>query len=126
MKIIHQDGLLFTTLEIKYQGKKKMIKKIVIDTGVQTIISPDAVFDIGIKYGLGDRIVGAYGIGGRQYAFEKQVEAVRFDSFSIGPCNIDFGLIDTEGNINGLLGLDLLMEAGVVIDFKNLMIYEAI
>jgi hypothetical protein len=36
---------------------------------------------------------------------------VRFDPFRVGPRNIDFGLIDTEGSISGLLGLDILMEA---------------
>lgn len=109
MRIIYRDGLLFTTLEIRYGGRIKTVENVVIDTGAaRTVISPDAVVDIDIKYGLGDRIVGAYGIGGRQYAFEKQVDSVKFGPFCTGSCNIDFGMIDPEGSINGLLGLDLL------------------
>jgi hypothetical protein len=33
---------------------------------------------------------------------------------------IDFGVIDPKGYINGLLGLDLLMEMRAIIDLKNL------
>lgn len=127
MRITFSEGLLFTSVKVFYQGKKTTVENVVIDTGAaRTVISPDAVADIGIKYGLGDRIVGAYGIGGQQYAFEKRVEGVRFGSFSVGPRNLDFGLIDQEGKINGLLGLDLLMEVGVVIDLKNLVFYEGL
>ena len=127
MKITFRDGLLFTSLEVLFRGRKKTVENVVIDTGAaRTVIAPDAVTDIGLRYGLGDRIVGAYGIGGQQYAYEKRVDGVRFGSFSVGSCNIDFGMIDPKGNINGLLGLDLLMEIGVVIDLKNLLFYEGI
>lgn len=40
----------------------------------------------------------------------------------ISPDETDFGLIDTNGEINGLIGLDILMEVGAVIDLKNLEI----
>ena len=33
---------------------------------------------------------------------------------------MDFGVIDPKGYINGLLGLDLLMKLGAVIDLKRL------
>jgi hypothetical protein len=33
---------------------------------------------------------------------------------------MDFGVIDSKGNINGLLGLDLLMKLGAVINLKRL------
>ena len=35
---------------------------------------------------------------------------------------MDFGIIDTKGEINGLLGLDILIEIGAIIDLKNLII----
>jgi len=35
---------------------------------------------------------------------------------------MDFGVIDPKGNINGLLGLDLLMKIGAIIDLKSLTI----
>lgn len=35
---------------------------------------------------------------------------------------MDFGLIDTKGMINGLIGLDILIDMGAIIDLKNLTI----
>ena len=37
---------------------------------------------------------------------------------------VDFGVIDENGNINGLIGLDVLLELGVSIDLKNLNRFE--
>ncbi len=89
-------------------------------------MSPDVVSDIGVAFEEGDTVVTSYGVGGKQYAFAKQVEGINFGSFEIDRCSIDFGLIDPEGKINGLLGLDLLMKAGAVIDLKNLLLYEGV
>ncbi|WP_339061241.1 hypothetical protein [Tepidibacillus marianensis] len=33
---------------------------------------------------------------------------------------MDFGVIDPKGYVNGLLGLDLLMRLGAVLDLKRL------
>ena len=35
---------------------------------------------------------------------------------------VDFGVIDLSGHINGLLGLDLLMKVGAIIDLNNFII----
>jgi SAM-dependent methyltransferase len=39
--------------------------------------------------------------------------------------NIDFGLIDEEGYINGLLGLDVLLKLGITINLKELELYSS-
>lgn len=50
MNIEYRDGLLFTSIEVFYKGKSKIIENIVIDTGAsQTLISQDSVDNIGIK-----------------------------------------------------------------------------
>lgn len=127
MRIELREGLLFVSLAITYKGKKKLIENVVIDTGAaHSIVSPDVVSDIGIVFEERDAVVISYGVGGKQYAFSKQIDGVNFASFDIGRCSIDFGLIDPEGKINGLLGLDLLMKAGAVIDLKNLLLYEGV
>ena len=49
MNIEYRDGLIFTSIEIGFRGFSKIIDNVVIDTGAaETIISPDAVDDIGI------------------------------------------------------------------------------
>ena len=127
MKINFRDGLLYIALKIRYRGKEKIINNVIIDTGAShTIISPDAVEEIGIFIEDGDKIVTSYGVGGKQYAFVKRIDQIKFSSFIIEGCHIDFGILDPEGKINGLLGLDLLKSAGLVIDLKNMLIYEGV
>ena len=49
MNIEYREGLIFTSLHMEFRGFSKVIDNIVVDTGAaETIISPDAVDDIGI------------------------------------------------------------------------------
>lgn len=124
MKLVYRDGLLFTTLDITYNGKFKTIDKIVIDTGAEkSIISPDCVEDLGIYAEKGDKIISYYGVGGTLHnAYEKKVDFIKFSKTSISDVKIDFGLIDPRGDINGLIGLDLLMRVKAIIDLMNMTI----
>ena len=119
MNIEYRDGLLFTTIEISYKGKSKIIENVVVDKGAsQTLISQDCVDDIGIKVIGEDEIVTSYGIGGKEHAFVKVVDKIVVGNFSKNQCSLDFTIFQYE-DINGLLGLDLLLEAGFIIDLKN-------
>ena len=123
MKIEFRDGLLFASIELTYKGKTKTIDNIVIDTGAsKTLISQDVVDELGIRYSLDDEVVTSYGIGGKEFAFAKEVDSVKIGEYSSDACSIDFTGIDYD-DINGLLGLDLLIELGAVIDLKKLEIY---
>jgi hypothetical protein len=123
MKIEYRDGLLFTTIEIWYEGKSKVIDNIVIDTGAsKSLISQDTVDDIGIKVSGEDEIVTSYGIGGKENAFVKNIEKVQVGEFYIEECSLDFTSFQYE-DINGLLGLDILLEAGFIIDMKQMKMY---
>ncbi|HHW48998.1 MAG TPA: aspartyl protease [Clostridiaceae bacterium] len=123
MKIELRDGLLFTSIEINYMGKSKIIDNIVIDTGAaQSLISQDIVDDIGIKVSSDDDIVVSYGIGGKEFAFVKKVDSIKIDNFSINNFPLDFTSFQYD-DINGLLGLDLLIKAGFIINLKSLEMY---
>ena len=116
MKIEYREGLIFTSLKIEFRGLFKVIDNVVIDTGAaETIISPDAVDDIGIIAESDDSINSFYGVGGSLHNFFSK----KVDKVCLGKVNSDFGVIDPSERINGLLGLDLLMKIGAVIDLKN-------
>lgn len=60
-KINLADGLLYTSVKIYYQGRAKTIDKMVIDTGAShSIISTDAVEEIGISIEDSDEIIISY------------------------------------------------------------------
>ena len=124
MNMKFQDGLLFTSIHISFRGSTKVIENIVIDTGAaETIISPDAVEDIGIFAELEDSVNSFYGVGGSLHNFfSKNIKKIKLGEVSLEEVKMDFGVIDPKGYINGLLGLDLLMKLGAVIDLKKLLL----
>jgi predicted aspartyl protease len=123
MIIEHRNGLIYTTISISYHGSTKEINNVVIDTGAShTLISQDIVDEIGIRVSLEDEVVSSYGIGGKEHAFIKRVDMLSVGDVTLKACPIDFSTIQYE-DINGLLGLDVLMKAGIIIDLKNLKMY---
>lgn len=122
MKIEFQDGLLFTSIQISFCGSTKVIENMVIDTGaVESIISLDAVEEIGIFAEPEDSVNSFYGVGGSLHSFfSKNVDEITLGHIILNETKMDFGVIDPKGDINGLLGLDLLMKLGAVIDLKRL------
>ncbi|WP_438431826.1 retropepsin-like aspartic protease [Gorillibacterium sp. sgz500922] len=118
------DGLLQTSITINYKGQVLIIDKLVIDTGAShTLLSADAVSDIDVYFENGDEIVSAYGIGGEESCFRKTFNAVALGDFQIENFKLDVGALHEELGINGLLGLDLLMAANVVLDLSELIMY---
>ena len=99
-----------------------MIDDVVIDTGAaETLLSPDSV--VGLVAEMGDNISSFYGVGGSFHdSFSKHVDKIILDTVELEDVKVDFGIIDPSGRINGLLGLDLLMEVGAIIDLENLTI----
>ena len=124
MKMEYRDGLIFTEIKLNFRGKTKIIENVVIDTGAaETIISPDAVNDLGIYAELNDKVNSFYGVGGSLHNFfSKNVDILGMDTFELKDVKLDFGIIDPRGEINGLIGLDLLIKAGAIIDLKNMNI----
>lgn len=121
MRLDYRDGLLFIAIEITYKGRTKRIENIVIDTGAaESLISPDAVDDIDILPSMEDDVVTLMGVGGNEHhSFVKKIDVLRIGDFKLTDIDVDFGIIDPLGRINGLIGLDVLINAGVKIDLKE-------
>ncbi|TBL74679.1 retropepsin-like aspartic protease [Paenibacillus thalictri] len=120
MKLAYRDGLLFTEITIEFNGRSKQIENIVIDTGAShTLISQEAVDDINIKATKEDHFITSFGIGGEEHAFIKTVESITLGDYLIENVELDFTSFKFH-NINGLLGLDILLEGKFIIDLFNL------
>jgi predicted aspartyl protease len=120
MLIEYRDGLLLTEISFHFNGRMKVIKNIVIDTGTSHIlISQDEVDDIGIKVTLEDDIITSYGIGGKEHASVKVVQKVELGDYALKDIQLDFASFKYH-NINRLLGLDILMNGKFNIDLDKL------
>ena len=124
MELEYHNGLLFASIKIKYRNMIKTIDNIVLDTGAaETIISPDAVDDIGIFAESHDNISSYYGIGGSIHNFfTKQIDEIWINAVKLQQVKVDFGVIDPKGKINGLLGLDLLLKTNAVINLREMVL----
>lgn len=121
MKLRYEHGLLFTDISIEYNGKIVIVNDVVLDTGAaHTIIDPDAAHEAGIKAEAGDKFITMYGIGGEHYAYRKNIDCIEIGDGKLNNISLDFGIIDEEGIINGLLGLDVLMRLGIKINLDRL------
>lgn len=121
MKLRYEHGLLFIDISIEYNGKIVIVNDVVLDTGAaHTIIDPDIVREVGIKAEAGDKFITMYGVGGEHYAYRKNVDCIEIGDGKLNDIALDFGIIDEEGIINGLLGLDVLMKLGIKINLDKL------
>lgn len=126
MKIDYVDGMLQTSITLYYQGQAITVDKLVIDTGAShTLLSADIVSEIGIYFKTGDEIVNAFGIGGEESCFRKIFDTVQLGVLQIKNFKLDIGSLHEKLEINGLLGLDLLMEANIILDLSKLQMYPA-
>jgi predicted aspartyl protease len=124
MKIEFRDGLLFTSIMIVFCGRSKVVENIVIDTGAShSLISQDSVDELGLMVTKEDEIITSYGIGGKEHAFVKQVEKIVIDEYIVENFPLDFTSFIYE-DINGLLGLDILIKAGFILDLNQLNMYR--
>ena len=120
MKIKHKYGLLLVDIILSFNGKNQGIEYMVVDTGAaRTLISQDVVEDIGLQVDLHDRIVTYFGIDGKEHAFRKRVDQIQISDIIVEKVEVDFNDFGYD-DINGLLGLDLLMKAGFTIDLLHL------
>jgi len=122
VRIEYSNGLLLASLTITYRGQSKIIDRMAIDTGAaHTIVVSDTVDEIGISFKTGDPINRSFGVGGTDYAFEKTVDSIEFNGYRMTSKPLDFGQIDWD--INGLIGLDILIPGRFIINFDTMEIY---
>ena len=118
MKLELVNRLLEVEMTISYKGKKKIIDKLVIDTGAaHTLISSDIVEDIGIYFENGDPLESRTELA--VDLFRKPVDFIKLGTHEIPEMKLDFGNLDDWG-INGLIGLDILMNGKFIIDLEKL------
>jgi len=125
VKIELKNGLLYTSIELKHEGKNIIVNDVIIDTGAfHTIISPNFLEELQAEFADDDMLIEAYGYGGASsYAVRKRIDTISCDDITLSDFKIDFGEIDPDEKVNGLLGLDFFMKAQIVLDIAELNMY---
>jgi len=118
-----EDSLAFVTLTLAYQGARLVINKVLVDTGSEhTVLAGDVVAAINIAPQPTDLVHTISGVGGIETVFERQVDYLQVGDKKLTAFPIQVGGMDYGFEINGILGMDFLTQAGAVINLRELQI----
>ncbi|MCU0753892.1 MAG: retropepsin-like domain-containing protein [Xanthomonadales bacterium] len=121
MKLQLRDRLIFAPVRLTYRGATVQINDMLVDTGSSsTLISIDSVAAMGIQPDPADTIRRIRGVGGVEYVFSRQVDVLRMGGHQACDIHVEFGDLDYGFRMDGILGLDVLMRMGAVLDLGNL------
>ncbi len=121
-----KDGLLYTSIILKHGDKSVLVDDVIIDTGAfHTIIATDYLEKMDVAFSEDDELVKASGYGGTVcYSVRKMIDYIECGELNVKNIKLDFGEIDPNERVNGLIGLDFLIKSGVVIDLVDLVMYK--
>lgn len=121
-----KNGLLYADITLVHENKSIYINDTVIDTGAShTVILPDFLYENSIGFDDSDELVVMSGIGGAEAsAVRKRIDSISIGNIMLEDIIIDFGVVDPKDRINGLIGLDFLKAAKMVIDLDEMAVYK--
>ena len=124
MTIRLRDSLPYVTVSLLYEGHRISMENVVLDTGsTGTVFAADKVLSLGLRYEAQDGVHPIRGVGGGvEFVFTKRVDRISVGELRADGFEIEVGAMDYGFEIEGILGMDFLVSAGVVVDLARLEI----
>jgi hypothetical protein len=123
MEIRVQDGLPYITASLSYRGQQITLDKVLLDTGsMGTIFSADKMDTIDLLPESDDRIRQIRGVGGKEFVFTKRIDGLTVGELQVGNFEIEVGAMEYGFEIDGIVGMDFLLQTGAVIDLTQMEI----
>lgn len=127
MKIHIRNNLAFVSGSLVYQGKKIELQHVVVDTGSSgSVFSSDKLESVGLVAESRDRIREVRGVGGVEYVFTRQVDHLTIGELEVESFEIEIGAMDYGFEVEGIVGLDFLLQTGSIVDLARLEIRKAV
>ncbi|MFW5437626.1 retropepsin-like aspartic protease [Paenibacillus apiarius] len=125
MKININHGLPFVTVTIQFRGQKLTLRKVLLDTGsAGTIFNADVVGTIGVIPESEDIVDTIRGVGGVEYVYTKNFDAIYLDRVCLEHFQVEIGSMDYGMEIEGIIGFDYIQAANLIIDSSSMQIYS--
>ncbi len=122
-RLIIENGLLLTDMELTFRGRSLWIKRVLVDTGSGgTIISTDLAESIGIIAEENDMIYRISGVGGSEFVFSKTVDSIKIGQAEIRDFPLEVGAMNYGFDLDGIIGLDFLQQIKAIINIDKLTI----
>ncbi len=126
MKIRLRDGLPYVTASLAYQEQQLSFRNVLLDTGsAGAIFSTDKVLTIDLTYEPDDSVHRIRGIGGTEFVFTKRGDCLAVGELQVNDFQIEVGAMDYDFDIDGIIGMDFLIQVGAIIDLAKLEMYPA-
>jgi hypothetical protein len=121
MQLTLRGDLPFASLSLTHRGQQVLQRNALIDTGAaSTVVSADAVGDVGIYLEPGDGLRMLRGIGGREFVFVRRVDQVALGEHRIAGFDVEIGDMNYGFEIDAIIGMDLLRATGAIINLAAL------
>lgn len=123
MELLLKANLPFISLMLEYQGISLVVQNVLVDTGsASTIFAADIVSEIGIVPRLTDVLEIIQGIGGTEAVFTRNIDSLALGNHKLENFTIEIGGMDYGFEINGILGMDALIQVGAIINLREMKI----
>ncbi len=127
MKIRLRDGLPYVMASLTYRGQQLSFRNVLLDTGSAGVIfSTDRVLTIGLTYEPEDMVHRIRGVGGAEFVFTKRVDSLAVGELQVDDFQIEVGTMDYGFDIDGIIGVDFLVQVEAIVDLSKLEMYSAL
>lgn len=121
MRLALRHGLLYVAVSLTFRNRELQLPDVIVDTGsAGTIFSADALLQIDLLPEPLDTLRRIRGIGGIEFVFSKEIQRLQAGNLVIRDFEVEVGALDYGFPVQGILGVDFLIEAGAIIDLKQL------
>jgi hypothetical protein len=116
-----RDNLPFTNVTVAYKELEIEVTNVLVDTGsATTVLAAEIVALIGIVPEPADILFTIRGVGGTEVVFVRRVASLAVGDKLVHGLEVEIGGMDYGFPINGILGMDFLVQAGTVIDLHSM------
>ncbi len=123
MQLLLRDNIPFVSIFVIYKDTSIEIPSVLVDTGsATTILSADLVQIIQITPSPEDSLYTIRGVGGSEVVFSRKVDYLKLGECFINNFEVEIGGMDYGFEINGILGMDFLVQAGTIINLRDMKI----
>ena len=123
MRLTLEYDLPFVTVKLVYRQAEIEISHVLVDTGsARTIFAADVVAQIRLIPEPEDTLLTVRGVGGAEVVFTRVIDRVQLGDQAVEHFEIEIGGMDYGFEVNGILGMDFLMQIGAIINLRQLQI----
>jgi predicted aspartyl protease len=121
MRLTLRDDLPFVQVTVIYRDAELKISDVLVDTGsATTILAADQVARIDIMPEPSDILYTIRGVGGIETVFTRRIGRLRIGQREVTDFEVEVGGMDYGFEIQGILGMDFLLQAGAIINLRDL------